>query len=170
MILHHRFARFDDLAAIVAIYNSTIASRQVTADLTEISVASREGWFHEHTPDFRPLWVVEADLGNGTEVVGWMSFSDFKKRAAYDGTVEVSVYLAPAARGQGIGAYCLQLAEDYAPTIGVNTLLGYIFGHNTPSLRLFEKFGYAQWANMPRIATLDGIERDLIIVGKRLPD
>lgn len=165
---HHRFARPSDLAAIVAIYNSTIASRQVTADLTEISVESRQDWFAEHTPDHRPLLVIESDVGNGMEVIGWMSFSDFKKRAAYDGTVEVSVYLAQAARGKGWGTYCLNLAEQIAPTIGVNTLLGYIFGHNAPSLNLFEKFGYQRWAVMPRIATLDGIERDLIIVGKRL--
>jgi len=160
----HRFAEQQDLAAIVRIYNSTIASRQVTADLTEISVESRQAWFVEHTPDRRPLWVIEAD----NEVIGWMSFSDFKNRAAYDGTVEVSVYLDPAARGKGLGSYCLQLAESYSHEIGVNTLLGYIFGHNTPSLRLFEKFQYQQWALMPKIAILDGIERDLIIVGKRL--
>ena len=160
----HRFASQSDLAAIVSIYNSTIASRQVTADLTEISVASRQAWFEEHSPQMRPLWVIE----EAHEVIGWMSFSDFKKRAAYDGTVEVSVYLAPAARGKGWGGYCLQLAESYAPEIGVNILLGYIFGHNTPSLRLFEKFHYQQWAMMPKIAVLDGIERDLIIVGKRL--
>ena len=167
---HHRFARPSDLAAIVAIYNSTIASRQVTADLTEISVESRQGWFAEHTPDRRPLLVIEADLGQGRgpEIIGWVSFSDFKARAAYDGTVEVSVYLAEAARGKGWGTYCMNLAEQIAPTIGVNVLLGYIFGHNAPSLKLFEKFGYQRWAVMPRIATLDGVERDLIIVGKRL--
>ena len=160
----HRFALQADLSAIVRIYNSTIASRQVTADLTEISVVSRQAWFEEHTPQLRPLWVIE-DAG---QVIGWMSFSDFKKRAAYDGTVEVSVYLSPEARGRGWGRYCLELAESYAPQIGVNILLGYIFGHNTPSLRLFEKFHYQQWAMMPKIAILDGIERDLIIVGKRL--
>jgi L-amino acid N-acyltransferase YncA len=163
----HRFAEQKDLAAIVRIYNSTIASRQVTADLTEISVESRQNWFVEHTPGRRPLWVIESDVA-GEGVIGWMSFSDFKSRAAYDGTVEVSVYLDPTARGKGWGSYCLQLAESYAPQIGVNTLLGYIFGHNTPSLRLFEKFHYQQWALMPNIAILDGIERDLIIVGKRL--
>jgi len=165
---NHRFAQQADLADIVSIYNSTIAGRQVTADLTEISVASRQQWFEEHTPDSRPLWVIEADLGQGNQTIGWMSFSDFKKRAAYDGTVEVSVYLAPEARGRGFGAYCLQLAESYSREIGVNVLLGYIFGHNTPSLRLFEKFHYQRWAVMPGIALLDGIERDLIIVGKRL--
>jgi len=167
--IYHRFAQLSDLPAIVAIYNSTIASRQVTADLTEISVESRLGWFEEHHPATRPLWVIEDDLGSGKQTIGWMSFSDFKKRAAYDGTVEVSVYLSPDVRGKGWGSYCLQLAESYSRQIGVNVLLGYIFGHNTPSLRLFEKFHYERWAVMPRIANLDGIERDLIIVGKRVP-
>ena len=167
-MLNHRFAEQEDLATIVRIYNSTIASRQVTADLTEISVESRQQWFLEHTPNRRPLWVIEADLESGREIIGWMSFSDFKSRAAYDGTVEVSIYLDPIARGQGCGSYCLKLAESYSPRIGVNTLLGYIFGHNTPSLRLFEKFHYQQWAVMPKIAILDGVERDLIIVGKRI--
>jgi phosphinothricin acetyltransferase len=166
----HRFAELSDLPAIVSIYNSTIASRQVTADLTEISVESRLDWFHEHTPDFRPLWVLETPPEQGKKIIGWMSFSDFKKRAAYDGTVEVSVYLHPQVRGHGWGSYCLELAESYSPQIGVHTLLGYIFGHNTPSLRLFEKFHYQRWAVMPRIAVLDGIERDLIIVGKRIAD
>lgn len=165
---NHRFAEQKDLATIVHIYNSTIASRQVTADLTEISVESRQQWFLEHTPERRPLWVIEADQKDGRQIIGWMSFSDFKNRAAYDGTVEVSIYLDPNARGQGWGCYCLTLAESYAPQIGVNTLLGYIFGHNTPSLRLFEKFHYQQWALMPKIAILDGIERDLVIVGKRI--
>ena len=164
----HRFAQLADLPAIVGIYNSTIASRQVTADLTEISVESRLTWFEEHTPDFRPLWVMEIPEQQGKKIIGWMSFSDFKKRAAYDGTVEVSIYLLPEARGHGWGSRFLELAESYAPKIGVHTLLGYIFGHNTPSLRLFEKFHYQQWAVLPRIANLDGIERDLIIVGKRI--
>ena len=165
---NHRYAELADLPAIVSIYNSTVASRQVTADLTEITVESRLSWFAEHTPDFRPLWVIETPAHQDRKVIGWMSFSDFKKRAAYDGTVEVSIYLDPQARGHGWGSYFLELAETCAPKIGVHTLLGYIFGHNTPSLRLFEKFHYHQWAFMPRIADLDGIERDLIIVGKRL--
>jgi phosphinothricin acetyltransferase len=167
-MLNHRYAEQKDLAAIVRIYNSTIASRQVTADLTEISVESRQQWFVDHTPQRRPLWVIEDELNGVLQVIGWVSFSDFKNRAAYDGTVEVSIYLDPAVRGKGLGTYCLKLAESSAPHIGVNTLLGYIFGHNTPSLRLFEKFDYQRWAVMPNIAILDGVERDLIIVGKRL--
>ena len=54
----HRLARRDDLPVIVDIYNSTIASREVTADTEPVTVASREGWFDDHTPDRRPLWVI----------------------------------------------------------------------------------------------------------------
>jgi phosphinothricin acetyltransferase len=62
----------------------------------------------------------------------------------------------------------LAQAIGHAPAIGVDTLLGFIFGHNTPSLTLFEKFAFARWGELPRVAALDGVERDLIIVGRRV--
>ena len=160
----HRLATAEDLPAIVAIYNSTIPSRQVTADIEPVTVASRLNWFNEHTPDKRPIWVVEE---NG-QMLGWLSYSDFHVRAAYAHTAEVSIYLAQDARGKGLGAYLLSAAMAFAPSLGIHTLVGLIFGHNEPSLKLFERFGFERWANMPRVATLDGIERDLVIVGKRI--
>ncbi|HTD04480.1 GNAT family N-acetyltransferase [Undibacterium sp.] len=160
----HRLARLDDLPAIVAIYNSTVASRQVTADTEPVSVESRLAWFEEHDPARRPLWVME----EGGQILGWLSFSDFYGRPAYSGTAELSIYLHEDARGKGLGRYFLTEAIAYAPKIQVHTLLGFIFGHNTPSLKLFEVFGFETWANMPKVATLDGVERDLIIVGKRV--
>lgn len=164
MSFSHRLARFEDLPAIVAIYNSTVASREVTADTEPISVASRHAWFAEHTPDKRPLWVAEQD----GQVIGWLSYSNFYGRPAYAGTAELSIYLAEQARGKGLGRYFLQQAIDVAPQIGVHTLLGFIFGHNLPSLGLFERFGFERWAHLPRVASLDGVERDLVIVGKRV--
>ncbi|HCE10507.1 MAG TPA: N-acetyltransferase [Oxalobacteraceae bacterium] len=164
MIHTHRLARFDDLPAIVAIYNSTVASRQVTADTEPVSVASRHSWFLEHMPDKRPLWVAE----QAGQVIGWLSYSNFYGRPAYSGTAELSIYLHEEARGKGLGRYFLKQAMDYAPQLAIHTLLGFIFGHNVPSLALFESFDFARWATMPRVATLDGVERDLIILGKRV--
>nr|WP_315468282.1 GNAT family N-acetyltransferase [uncultured Undibacterium sp.] len=161
----HRLAQLEDLNAIVAIYNSTIASRMVTADTEEISVASRLNWFHDHTPEKRPLWVVE---GEGGQIIGWLSFSNFYGRPAYSGTAELSIYLHESTRRQGLGRYLLEQAILFAPQIQVHTLLGFIFGHNVPSMNLFASFNFEIWANMPRVATLDGIERDLIIFGKRV--
>ncbi|MBC3806045.1 N-acetyltransferase [Undibacterium seohonense] len=161
----HRLAQLEDLNAIVAIYNSTIASRMVTADTEEISVASRLNWFHDHTPEKRPLWVVE---GEGGQIIGWLSFSNFYGRPAYSGTAELSIYLHESTRRQGLGRYLLEQAILFAPQIQVHTLLGFIFGHNVPSMNLFASFNFEIWANMPRVANLDGIERDLIIFGKRI--
>jgi L-amino acid N-acyltransferase YncA len=166
----HRLARRDDLPVIVDIYNSTIASREVTADTEPVSVASREAWFAEHTPERRPLWTIHdaADTSDNPAVIGWMSYSNFYGRPAYSGTAELSIYIDEAWRGKGIGKYCLEEAIAFAPEIKVHTLLGFIFGHNVPSLALFRKFGFETWANFPRVANLDGIERDLIILGKRV--
>ena len=162
--LSHRLARREDLAAIVAIYNSTVASRMVTADTEEITVDSRNAWFEDHDPQKRPLWVAEQD----GEILGWLSYSNFYGRPAYSGTAELSIYLHEAHRGKGLGRYFLEQAIEHAPQIGVHTLLGFIFGHNEPSLKLFARFGFARWAHMPGVATLDGIERDLDILGKRV--
>ena len=56
----------------------------------------------------------------------------------------------------------------YAPRIEIHTLLGFIFGHNAPSLTLFENLGFSRWGTLPKVASLDGVERDLVIVGRRV--
>ena len=57
-----RDATLDDLPKIVEIYNSTVTSRLVTADLEPVSVESKLSWFHQHNSEFRPLWMVEMAL------------------------------------------------------------------------------------------------------------
>jgi len=158
----------DDLPAIVDIYNSTIASRLVTADLEPVTVASRQPWFDSHQRLDRPLWVLRDTFSVGQPVAGWMSFSDFHPRAAYAGTVEVSVYLREDYRGQRLGTLLLHAAVEQARQIGAHTLVGLVFGHNQPSLALFERFGFERWGSLPQVAELDGVSRDLVYVGKRV--
>ena len=155
-----------DLPAIVSIYNSTIPTRLSTADTTPVSVESRLPWFHEHTPTNRPLWVLEIDGA----IAGWFSFQSFYGRPAYHATAEVSVYTSATHRRLGIGRQLLAEGIRRAPDLGLHTLVGFIFGHNTPSLGLFESFRFRRWGVLPRVAELDGIERDLVIVGRRLDE
>lgn len=154
----------EDLPRIVEIYNSTVLSRMVTADTEPVSVESRIKWFEEHDPGKRPLWIVN----DGTGIIGWVSFKSFYGRPAYDATAEISIYLDEKTRGKGLGKKILQQVSDKSPGLGIKTLLGFIFSHNEPSLKLFRQFGFEEWALLPNIAVLDGIERSLIIVGKRL--
>ncbi|HVO26748.1 MAG TPA: GNAT family N-acetyltransferase [Candidatus Margulisiibacteriota bacterium] len=159
-----RDAMEGDLPAIVAIYNSTIPGRMATADTTPVPVESRLPWFREHSAASRPLWVMEVD----SAIAGWFSFQSFYGRPAYHGTAEVSVYVADAHRRRGVGRQLLAEGLRRAPDLGLRTLVGFIFAHNAPSLGLFEGFGFARWGLLPRVAELDGIERDLVIVGLRL--
>ncbi|MDR6737820.1 MULTISPECIES: GNAT family N-acetyltransferase [unclassified Sphingobacterium] len=163
--LKFRNAEQQDLPYIVEIYNSTIASRMVTADTEPVSVASRQKWFDEHNASKRPLWMVE-DQNN--QLLGWVSFQSFYGRPAYDATVEISIYLDEQQRGRGLGKQILQHCMDKAPGLGVHTLLGFIFAHNLASIALFEKMGFEEWANLPNIATLDQEERSLKILGIRI--
>lgn len=153
-----------DLDQIVAIYNSTIKSRMVTADLEPVSVQSKIAWFKEHTPDKRPLWTVK----KSKEIIGWVSFQNFYGRPAYNGTAEISIYLHPDYRGKGLGKQILLHSINRCASLGINTLLGYIFEHNEPSLKLFLNAGFEEWAHLPNIAKLDGIERSVKILGKRI--
>lgn len=164
MSYRFRFATIQDLPAIVDIYNSTVASRLVTADTTPITVESRIQWFENHTQDKRPLWVIESS----GQIAGWVAFHSFYGRPAYDGTVEISIYLHEDFRGKGLGWQVLEFSVKEARKLNITTLLGYIFAHNEPSLKLFEKFGFIEWAHLPDIAVLDGVHRSLKILGYRI--
>lgn len=158
------YASRNDLEKIVATYNSTVASRMVTADLEEVTVADKEAWFNSHNQTNRPLWIILV----GGNYSGWMSFNSFYGRPAYNGTVEVSIYLEENARGKGLGKVCLQKAIDSARQLHIHTLLGFIFGHNQTSLELFYKFGFKNWAHLPAVANMDGQMRDLLILGLKV--
>lgn len=66
-------ASIENLPIIVDIYNSTIPSKMVTADTEPVSINDRLGWFNEHNPNKRPLWVVEYE----DQICGWVSLQSF---------------------------------------------------------------------------------------------
>ena len=55
-----------------------------------------------------------------------------------------------------------------APALGIATVLGFIFAHNGPSIRLFETQGFSRWGLLPRVCEMDGVERDVAILGRRV--
>jgi phosphinothricin acetyltransferase len=159
-----RDARPEDLEAIVAIYNAAIPGRMATADTEPVSVESRREWLRQHGPERHPLWVAE----RAGQIAGWLSLGPFYGRPAYAATAEMSVYVAPPLRRRGIAAELVGEAVRRAPGLGLTTLLGFVFAHNAPSLALVARFGFEPWGRLPRVAVLDGVERDLVIVGRRV--
>ena len=153
----------NDLADIVRIYNQTIASRLVTADLEPVAVEERVEWFQQHNPNHRPLWLIVVE----GKTVGWISLSDFYGRIAYQKTVEVSIYIDKDYHGHHLGTAALLYVENQVNRLEIDTVLAFIFRHNHPSITLFKKFGYEVWGHLPKVAELDGVKRDLEILGKR---
>ncbi|MFZ6013676.1 MAG: GNAT family N-acetyltransferase [Bacteroidota bacterium] len=162
--MRFRDAKREDLTEIVDIYNSTVASRMVTADTEPVDVESKVAWFNEHNARKRPLWVIEIEH----KIIGWVSFQSFYGRPAYDATAEISIYLHPSARGKGMGKQVLEYTIENSKQFGIKTLLGFIFEHNEPSLKLFRSLGFKDWARLPNIAVLDNKERSLLILGRRI--
>ncbi len=150
-----------DLPDIIEIYNATVPTRMVTAELEPTTVEARLPWFDEHSPDQYPFWVAESE----GRVIGWLDFKKFLPRSAYRGTAEISVYVDDKFRRRGVARELLEKAIAVAPSLGITALVGLIFGHNEPSLKLFERLGFERWGFLPGIAQLDGVQRDLVVVG-----
>ncbi len=164
-----REAQENDLEAIVQIYNAAIPDRIATADLEPVSVFSQRSWFFSHNSESHPIWVIEnLNEDQNSQILGWLSLQPFYGRIAYHKTAEVSIYIDPDFQNQALGKLLLAHAIENSPSLGISTLLGFIFGHNQPSLKVFKHFGFTQWGFLPKVAELDQVERDLAILGLRL--
>ena len=160
-----RLATAADLPRIVEIYNSSIPGRLATADTTPVSIESRQEWFASHTPHRHPLWVLEED----SSLSAWVGLQPFfKARPAYASTAEISVYVSPESHRRGIASQLVQHALDQCPSLGIRHLTALIFGHNHPSLKVFQRAHFQPWGHLPGIAQLDATPADLIILGREV--
>ena len=103
-------------------------------------------------------------------IVGWVGLEPFYGRVAYCHTSEIAIYIDQNARHQGIGRQALQYVISQLPQLEITAIVAYIFGHNQPSLKLFKRFDFRQWGFLPRVAELDGVQRDLVIMGRRFDE
>src|SRR3989475_9296455 len=154
-----------DLPAITDIYNAAIATRMATAQLDPVTLEERRDWLKEHSPDRHPFWVLETDR----RIAGWLSLKPFAPRCAYRGTAEISVYVDEKFRRRGVARRLLEEAIARSPSLGITAIVRLIFGHNEPSLTLFRRMGFERWAFLPGVAQLDGVERDLVLMGQHCP-
>jgi L-amino acid N-acyltransferase YncA len=157
-----RDATVEDLSEIVVVYNASIPARLATADVTPVTVESRQAWFAAHDPAHHPLWVYEDE----DAIAGWLSLGSFYDRAAWDATAEISVYVSPGHQKRGVAATLVSEAISRASELGLTSLLALIFGHNQPSLNLFHRFGFDDWGHLPQVCDVDGIKRDVMILGR----
>jgi phosphinothricin acetyltransferase len=131
----------DDLPRLTEIYNHYVINTPITFDLEPVSVESRARWFNEHAGTKRHRLFVAEDAGL---VVGWAGTGPFRDRAAYDTSVETTVYCAREATGRGIGAAMYRVLIDALKDEDIRRVLAGITLPNDASVALHRKFGFSE--------------------------
>lgn len=148
----------EDMTSVLAIYEEGLATRNATFETTTPPVKQlRAQW----VPGM--AWVAELD----GEVVGWTAVMPVSGRDCYTGVGETSVYVTKSARGRGVGKALLYSQVMEADRAGMWTLQTSIFPENRASLALHHSAGYRTLAVRTRIAQLDGVWRDTVLLERR---
>jgi phosphinothricin acetyltransferase len=129
----------DDLPRLTEIYNYYVINTPITFDLEPVTPQQRARWFDEHAGMKRHRLFVAEDAGL---VVGWAGTGPFRDRAAYDTSVETSIYCAQDAKGRGIGATMYRVLIDALKNEDINRVLAGITLPNEASIKLHHKFGF----------------------------
>lgn len=137
-----RPARPADLPRLTEIYNHYVATTAITFDLEPFTVEQRRSEWFDHYADRGRYRLLVADTGDG--VLGYATSSPFARKAAYQTSVETSVYCAPEAVGRGIGSRLY--AGLFAALDGedVHRALAGITMPNDPSVALHRRFGFTE--------------------------
>jgi phosphinothricin acetyltransferase len=135
-----RAAMLDDLPRLTEIYNHYIVHTPITFDLEPFSVEQRRAWFDGFAATGRRRLLVAVDTG---AVVAFAGSSQFRAKAAYDTTVETTVYCAPGATGRGIGAALYAALFDALRGEDIRLAVAGITVPNEASIALHERFGFA---------------------------
>ena len=109
---------------------------------------------------------VAVDAASGA-VLGWVAASPVSRRPAYQGVVEHSVYVHPAARGRKIGRLLLSALITSTEAAGIWTIQSGIFPENAASVALHEAAGFRIVGRRERLARQYGRWRDVLLMERR---
>ena len=150
--------RPQDWPAVRAIYQEGIVTGNATF---ETQAPAWEDWDASHLEDCRLV------ARRGGHIVGWGALSPVSGRCVYAGVAEVSVYVAAAARGQGIGKRLLRALIEVSERQGIWTLQAGVFPENEASIALHKSCGFREVGTRARIGQLRGVWRDVVLLERR---
>jgi phosphinothricin acetyltransferase len=143
---------------VLRIYLEGIATGNATF---EVEAPSWEKWDGSHLPNCRLIAQEES------KILGWAALSPVSSRRVYAGVVEVSAYVAEAARGKGIGKSLLSALIESSEDCGVWTLQAGIFPENTASITLHKSLGFREVGRRERIGKMGDAWRDVVLLERR---
>jgi phosphinothricin acetyltransferase len=104
---------------------------------------------------------------DGERLLGWAALSPVSARRVYAGVAEVSIYVAEATRGRGVGRALLAALVLQAEQNGIWTLQAGIFPENRASIALHKAYGFREVGVRERIGQLRGVWRDVVLLERR---
>lgn len=150
--------RPEDCESVLAIYAEGIATGQSTF---ETNLPDWQHWDAGH------LDVCRLVARDGKRILGWAALSPVSRRQVYAGVAEVSVYIAAAARGQGVGKALMAALIEAAEASGFWTLQSSVFPENQASIALHLNQGFRELGRRERVAKLHGVWRDTVLLERR---
>jgi L-amino acid N-acyltransferase len=146
-MIHIRPATEHDLPAILAIYNEVIAHTTAVYDYEPHTLDMRRAWLQAKKDQGFPVFVAE----EAGVVLGLSSIGPFRAWAAYQYSVENSIYVAAAARGKGIGKLLMPPIINAAKQLGMHTVIAGIDAGNAASIQLHRHFGFEEVAHFKQV-------------------
>jgi L-amino acid N-acyltransferase YncA len=147
-----------DWPAVREVYVEGIATGNATF---ETELPDWEKWNSAHRHDCRLI------ARGGEKALGWAALSPVSARRVYSGVAEVSVYVAAAARGQGVGKSLLTALIQESEVNGIWTLQAGIFPENSASIALHKSCGFREVGARHRIGKLGETWRNVILLERR---
>ena len=147
--------------AVKAIYEAGIATGNATF---ETQAPAWDAWDQAHLAHSRLVAVNDA----GT-VQGWAALSPVSSRCVYGGVAEISVYIAAAGRGQGVGRQLLQALIADSEAHGIWTLQAGTFEENKASIGLHTQAGFRIIGHRELIGQHHGVWRNTVQMERRSP-
>ena len=152
-----RYAKPDDLTAILAIYNEAILNTTASYDYKPHTMEARLAWYEKKLSDGLPVLVYE----DNHAAVGFATFGPFRTWAAYKYTIEHSVYVQASYRGKHIGSALIKELIQIANAQGYATMIAGIDANNHGSRVMHEKLGFTYAGTLQRVGYKFGKWLDL---------
>ncbi|MHB1156214.1 MAG: GNAT family N-acetyltransferase [Phycisphaerales bacterium] len=145
--------------AILAIFNEAIANSTALYDYKPRTMEMMTAWFEAKRRGNHPVIGLISEHDN--ELLGFASYGPFRAFAAYQHTVEHSLYVAAGHRGRGLGKVLLNELIERARGQQYHVLVGGIDSANAASIALHRRFGFKHVATMPEVGFKFGRWLDL---------
>jgi len=155
-----RRADRSDVPAMREIFNEVLRNSNSIYREEEVSLEERFAWFDEKIEHGFPLFGAYDE----DKLIGYAGYGTWRAAQGYRKSVELTIYVDSAFRGNGTGRALMQTIIDDATNGGFHVMIGAIDSANTSSINFHKKFGFVETARMPEVALKKGKWLDLVFM------